>query len=362
MTSSRRCLLLAIAFLPPALHAEVADWMLGPFVRPEPAAPALRADPDAVFNDPIRKIPVHWEGNAFNPAAIVKDGKVYLLYRSSDGLSNGNVGPTSRIGLASSADGIHFTRNPEPVLYPDNDGQKDREWPGGCEDPRCIETEDGTYVLFYTQYWGEAKMGMATSRDLLHWTKTGPVVGHDDKGRPVQADRAASLVCSVRDGRLIATRINGKYWLYYGGGEINLMSSENLHDWTQVSSFKFKTRDHLFDSGLVEGGPPALLTAKGIVVLYNGANKNDPTLKHNTYTDGQALFDARDPAHLLARSEQPFFKPETPWEVHGNFDSGTVFIEGLVLFHDQWMLYFGCADTVCGVAVAPVKPGEILPP
>ena len=72
---------------------------------------------------------------------------------------------------------------PAPVLYPDADDQKAHEWEGGCEDPRCVETEDGTYVLFYTQYHrikGEPRhtdLGMATSRDLLHWTKTGPVQG-----------------------------------------------------------------------------------------------------------------------------------------------------------------------------------------
>jgi predicted GH43/DUF377 family glycosyl hydrolase len=35
--------------------------------------------------------------------------------------------------------------------------------------------------------------------------------------------------------------------------------------------------------------------------------------------------------------------------------SGTTFIEGLVLFKNQWFLYYGCADTFVGVATAPVQ-------
>jgi predicted GH43/DUF377 family glycosyl hydrolase len=133
--------------------ADTADWMLGPFTRPESAQPVIKPDPAAVFNCPMRQMPVHWEANhTFNPAAVVKDGKVYVIYRAEDDKGHGIGGYTSRLGLASSDDGIHFTRMPAPVLYPDNDAQKDHEWQGGCEDPRCVETEDGTYVLFYTQF------------------------------------------------------------------------------------------------------------------------------------------------------------------------------------------------------------------
>ena len=31
--------------------------------------------------------------------------------------------------------------------YPDNDSQKELEWPGGCEDPRIAVTDDGLYVM-----------------------------------------------------------------------------------------------------------------------------------------------------------------------------------------------------------------------
>ena len=349
------------------LHGEPAGWMLGPFERPANAGPVIQPDPASVFDCPMRQRPVHWEAtHTFNPAAIVKDGKVYILYRAEDDIGKGIGGYTSRLGLASSDDGIHFTRMPTPVLFPAEDAQKAREWEGGCEDPRCVETEDGKFALFYTQFDRlpgkprEVDLGMAISSDLVHWTKLGPVTGLDENGKLVTPRKSASLVCTVHDGRIVATRINGRYWLYYGEGTIRLMSSENLRDWTPVPKFALAPRAGHFDSGLAECGPPALLTPQGIVLLYNGKNaagtNTDPTLKPGVYADGQALFDANDPTKLLARPEQPFFKPELPWEATGQYAAGTTFIEGLVLFHDQWLLYYGCADSNVGMAIARAKP------
>ena len=38
------------------------------------------------------------------------------------------------------------------------------------------------------------------------------------------------------------------------------------------------------------------------------------------------------------------------------------FIGGLVLFKNQWFLYYGCADTFVGVATAPVQPWQLRAP
>ena len=46
-------------------------------------------------------------------------------------------------------------------------------------------------------------------------------------------------------------------------------------------------------------------------------------------------------------------KPELPYEKTGQYAAGTTFAEGLVCFHDQWFLYYGCADSLVAVATAP---------
>ena len=342
------------------------DWQLGPFVRPADGNPVISPDNSAVFQDPVLKAPVRWEAlHTFNPAAVVRDGRVYVLYRAEDDSGTMQIGMhTSRLGLAESEDGIHFTRRGEPVLYPANDGQKGREWPGGVEDPRLVESPDGKYVLTYTQWNRKSySVGIATSRDLIHWTKHGPAFGN--KGR--YADlmyKSAGILTRVEQGRLIAAKIRGLYWMYWGEIHIHLATSPDLIHWSPVESLVMhgrgepiellSARTGHFDSSFPETGPPPLLTDKGIVVIYNGKNApegGDPALGPNAYAAGQALFAADDPTKLVARSDKPFLYPEMPYEKTGQYAAGTTFAEGLVWFKGKWFLYYGCADSLVGAVV-----------
>jgi predicted GH43/DUF377 family glycosyl hydrolase len=86
----------------------------------------------------------------FNPGAVVRNDTVFVLFRAEDNPKAILGGRTSRIGLAYSTDGIHFTKHPQPVLYPDNDEFSQWDQPGGIEDPRIVETPDGEYIILYT--------------------------------------------------------------------------------------------------------------------------------------------------------------------------------------------------------------------
>lgn len=339
------------------------DWTLGPFTRPVDG-PIIVPRPQSVFHDPLRSEPVHWEAlHTFNPAAIVRNGKVMVLYRAEDDSGSMQIGMhTSRLGLAESEDGIHFTRLPEPVFYPAEDSQKAREWPGGVEDPRIVEREDGTYVLTYTQWNRETySVGIATSHDLIHWTKQGPAFLTAAGGKYAHLKyKSAGIVTHVAKGRLIAARISGMYWIYWGEGAIHIASSPDLIHWTPVQDETgepvelLRPRPGHFDSSFPETGPPPVLTGAGIVVLYNGKNApsgGDPALGPNAYAAGEALFNAINPMHLLTQTDVPVQKPELPYEKTGQYAAGTTFAEGLVWFHKRWFLYYGCADSLVAVAM-----------
>lgn len=346
------------------------SWLLGPFHRPPSAQPVIQPNPASTFACPMRKTTVRWEAShTFNPAAIVRDNRVWVLYRAEDD-SGGNYvgGHTSRLGLGTSDDGLAFERRPTPVLFPADDDQRRREWTGGCEDPRCIELENGTYVVFYTQYsradggqpedhTATTDLGVATSTDLVHWVKKGPALVHRRNGAVTTIRKSVSPVTALQGGRLIAKRIHGRYWMYAGVGEIEALSSEDLLDWNEEANPVLAPRPRRFDSGLVECGPLAVLTERGIVLIYNGMNASDynrdPDIAASAYCGGQALFAASAPAHLVDRTPNPFFQPELPWEKTGQYAAGTTFLEGLVYFHGQWLLYYGCADSRVGVAMAP---------
>jgi len=263
----------------PALLLIQQSWMLGPFTKPAGANPVVTPSASSRFRSPMNDSTVAWEEYAtFNPAAVAKDGKVFLLYRAEDATGPRQIGAhTSRLGLAESSDGLRFTRRAEPVLYPDTDAQRQNEWPGGVEDPRIVATDDGMYVLTYTQWNRDVpRLAVATSRDLIHWTKHGPAFAGAAGGKYLgQESKSGAILSRVQGDRVVATRVNGKYWMYWGVPNLHIATSDDLIAWTPLEDADgrllnvLSPRPGYFDSWLVEGGPPALLTAHGIVVLYN---------------------------------------------------------------------------------------------
>ncbi|RYE74109.1 MAG: hypothetical protein EOO80_17880, partial [Oxalobacteraceae bacterium] len=205
----------------PVARAPLPAWAIGPFERPPESAAIVSPTFDSSFDCPMRGTPVRWEAlHTFNPAAIVRDGKVYLLYRAEDDFGEMAISAhTSRLGLAVSDDGITFQRHPTPVVYPADDSQKATEWDGGCEDPRLVEAPDGSYVLTYTQWDRRVpRLAIATSNDLHTWVKHGPAFKrvHGEKYHELHS-KAGSIVCErTDDDRLVAVKVGGKYWMYWG--------------------------------------------------------------------------------------------------------------------------------------------------
>jgi beta-1,2-mannosidase len=345
-------------------HGQGREWMFGPFEKPSQVNPVITPNRVSKFLSPMTDSVVSWEEYAtFNPAAVVRDGKVYVLYRAEDATGKAEIGHhTSRIGLAESTDGLRFTRRSAPVLFPGKDAQAKYEWPGGVEDPRIIETDDGTYVMTYTQWNRDIpRLGVATSRDLITWTKHGPAFASakDGKYRNLES-KSGAILGRVEGNRVVATQVNGKYWMYFNVPDILIATSDDLLDWTPLEDANgnpmkvLSPRPGYFDSWLVEAGPPAIITQRGILVMYNAGNSRehgDPDLPARIYTGGQVLYDPRQPWKLLARSDEPFIKPTEDYERTGQYVDGTTFIEGLIPFNGRWYLYYGTADSRVGVAV-----------
>jgi len=326
--------------------------------------PILKADSTFVFICPVKKELVRWQkADVFNPGAIVKDNKVYLLYRCEDNSAAALGGRTSRIGLAESKDGIHFIKHPTPILYPDSGEFMQYDYPGGCEDPRVVVTEDSTYILTYTS-WNQktASLSIAFSKDLVNWTKKGTAFAKANNGKFMKDwTKSGSIITKFQGDKQVVAKIKGKYWMYWGEHFINLAWSENLIDWNPILNEKGELkviagpRKNKFDSKLSECGPPALITKEGIVLLYNGKNaegiESDSKFAPGTYCVGKLVFDINDPERIIYRSENPVLYPTLKHEISGQYKSGTTFAEGLVFFQNRWILYYGTADSFVGVAI-----------
>ena len=275
-----------------------------------------------------------WEAaGTFNPATVVFNGKVVMLYRAQD--ENG----TSRLGYAESTDGVHFVRRAEPVLSPEADYEKG----GGVEDPRLVRFGD-TFYLTYTGYnTKDAQLCLATSRDLIHWERKGVIL---------PAYKGNWNTGWTKSGAIIPQKIDGKYWMYFLGttpdknDQMGLASSTDLLHWTEETKTPvLPRRPDEFDSRVAEPGPPPIVTRDGIVLVYNGA---DDKLVYRTAV---AVFDGKDPRRVLHRSDQPIFVPELEWEKVGQVPN-VVFVEGMVKWKGRYLFYYGGADKFVGVAEA----------
>ncbi len=261
----------------------------------------------------------------FNPTAVVKDGKIYLLYREEDWTGVKRWNGTSRIGLGESSDGIHFHLNSTPVITPTLPYEK----LGGCEDPRITKIK-GTYYLTYTAYNGStAQLCEAISTDLIHWKKIGPLFPNAGWSK---------------SGAILNEKINGNYVMYFGDSSIYIAYSKDLIHWKASPYPVLTPRPGMFDSVLVEPGPAPIMTDKGILLIYNGADYS------HKYSVGAVIFSKDDPTQVLYRLDKPFLQPTKSWEKYGQTPN-VVFAEGLVTLKNEWILYYGAADTYVCAAI-----------
>src|SRR5215211_8832111 len=216
----RSILLLLVAWFSSCNQRDASDtpqtdstqyvWSPFSFQKVDSVNPVMSADESLRFTCPILKKEILWaEKDVFNPAAIVRHDTLFLLFRAEDKI--GKYAGTSRIGLAWSTDGLHFQKYPQPVLYPDNDEYKPLEWEGGCEDPRVVEDSNGRYFMTYTAYDGDkARLMIASSPDLHHWTKHGHAFAKAYGGKYARGwSKSGAVVSDYSEGRIVAKKVKG---------------------------------------------------------------------------------------------------------------------------------------------------------
>jgi predicted GH43/DUF377 family glycosyl hydrolase len=211
----------------------------------------------------------------------------------------------------------------------------------GIEDARITQIE-GAYYLNYT---AASSCGVVTAlartRDFKTFERLGIIFGPDNK-----------------DVALFPEKINGRYQTLHrpavkhaGLPSIWTASSDNLLDWGR-HEIVISPRAASWDCERVGAGASPLKTPDGWLTLYHAAD-------HNTrYCLGALLLDLKKPWEVIARSREPFFVPEAPYEREG-FMPNVVFHNGTIDLGDGTLeLYYGGADLVtCG---AQVKTADLL--
>jgi predicted GH43/DUF377 family glycosyl hydrolase len=297
-----------------------------------------------------------WESEAvFNPAAVYENGRVHLLYRAlgSDGVS--------RIGYASSSDGIHFDeRLPYPVFTPSHDfttARAGRVYPtlsyntqtyasgggwGGSEDPRIVRIDDSMYMTFTAfDGWGFLRMAMSRikAKDFIakKWNWNAPVL----LSPPNEINK---------NWLIFPEKINGKYAVLHSvTPQIKIEYVDSLEHFDGKTFIKGSTRSGgrpgQWDSIVRGAGAPPLKTKDGWLLLYHGFSEKHPEVG---YKVGAMLLDLKDPTRIRYRSSAPILESKEWYE--NDWKPGVTYASGTVIVGKDLLVYYGGGDKHIAVA------------
>lgn len=283
----------------------------------------------------------HWEALAcFNPAALLLDGTVHLIYRAMalDG--------TSTLGFACSRDGMHIDERPATPIYEPSAPFEQKLRPGnsGCEDPR-LTLLDGMVYMFYTAFDGYTPRVAYTRLavdDFLarrwHWQPPQVVTppGIDDK-----------------DACLLERKIGGQFVVFHRFGDsirINRCASLEFGEgrWLNHDSAVITPRTTYWDNRKFGIAAPPIDTPHGWLLLFHRVTK-----PNSVYKVEAMLLDRDDPCRVLADTGATLLEPETPEERIGQTPN-VVFPCGAVVMGDDLYIYYGGADSVVCMASMPM--------
>jgi len=345
------CLIVSTLFALPAASSyasdytasNLPDWAIGPFTR-QPQAnpePVLTADPGN-----------SWESqHVLNPGVVYRGNQFDMLYRA-DG------GNPDQIGLATSTDGLDFTRSASNPVITNNVNPYES---GGVDDPRLYEL-NGTYYSFISGYdWSNSPpqtIMETTSTDLVHWTTAVPIIN-------TNYDPAV-----VTDGNdtpvLLNTQYGQRYVMYYGDadpakGRFIAYSTDMLH-WTNITPF---TMNFPSDYSPWE----ICVTVTNYQTVANGpVNHNilmfvaGTLMAHGRWYYGisEVEFSSTDLTQQLGQLTEASLSPAEPYELNGR-TANTVFMNSILFHNNQWYMYYGAADTSIGLATSPLRASAQTP-
>lgn len=233
----------------------------------------------------------------------------------------------SRFHVARSRDGVRFTLDPGPGIWPEGEYEN---W--GIEDPR-VTPLDGRYWITYSAVSDKGvAVGLMSTADFVEFRREGVVLAPTNK-----------------DAVLFPEKIGGSYYMLHrpvpegiGNPDIWIARSPDLLHWGDHRRL-IGVREGRWDEGRIGAGGPPIPTEAGWLMLYHGADRR------SRYCMGAALLDPRRPQEVVARLDEPLLEPEADYEMSGFFPE-VVFACGAVVRDGEVIMYYGASDDTMACA------------
>lgn len=286
-------------------------------------------------NPVIPRDPFPTANSVFNSAAVPFQGKFAGVFRCDDTRRY----PQLHVGFSN--DGISWKINPQRIRFIDETGDPEATtWEYGY-DPRVCWFEDRFYVTWCNGYRGGPTIGIAWTQDFREFHQL----------------ENAYLPCN-RNGVLFPRKIGGKYLMlsrpsdpyHTNFGDMFVSQSLDLTYWGCHRYVMGPTRS--WQGVKVGAGPIPIETTEGWLLIYHGVQT---TCNGFVYSAGAALLDLEKPWKVIARTEPYILNPRELYECVGDVPNVVFPVAALTdAPTGRIAIYYGCADTVTGLAFAQV--------
>jgi predicted GH43/DUF377 family glycosyl hydrolase len=260
-----------------------------------------------------------------DPEVVLRDTRG-VSYRGREYLST-----ISHIRLARSQDGVHFSVEEDPFIYPEDPLEQ-----YGVEDARVTFIHGAYYINYTAVSRGSWATALAKTTDFETIDRLGLIFHPENKDVAIFPEK-------VGDNFVALHRPNNSG---FGKPTIWYAESPDLLHWGN-HQLLIHPRDSTWESMKIGGGAPPIKTPEGWLVIYHG--KGDGS----RYSLLSLLLDLEDPTKVIHRAEDPLLYPTEEYEVSGFFGN-VVFSNGLVERDGELFIYYGAADESSCLAVANV--------
>ena len=287
-------------------------------------------------NPVIKRNAIPSSNSIFNSAVVPFEGKFAGVFRCD------SKSRSMDIFAGFSEDGINWNINHEPITFEGEDAEiLNREY---RYDPRVCFIEDRYYITWCNGYHGPT-IGVAYTFDFKTFH---------------QLENA--FLPYNRNGVLFPRKINGLYGMvsrpsdtgHTPFGDIFYSQSPDMEFWGKHRHVMstVKGDDSAWQSTKIGAGPIPIETSEGWLMIYHGVLNS---CNGFVYSFSAAILDLEKPWIVKYRTKPYLLSPQELYECVGDVPNVAFPCAALTDAETgRIAIYYGCADTVTGLAFAQV--------
>lgn len=284
----------------------------------------------------------------FNAGVTKFNGQYVMVFRNDYGDFKGDGKHGTNLGLATSADGMHWNVAPEPCFTMETDEIR------RAYDPRLTVIDGRCYMCFAVDTRHGIRGGIAVTDDFEHF---------DILSLTAPDNRNMVLFPEKIDGKF--ARLERPFPVYGRGApeafDMWFSDSPDCGYWGNTQLVLGSEQVSWCNCKIGPGASP-VKTDRGWLAIFHAVDKDDSHVLKGwekrpwtkLYTAGLVLLDLERPWRVIGMSREPVMAPDPQfdYEIDG-FRGSVIFPGGMVLEDDgEVKIYYGAADTVEALATA----------